>query len=132
RRGAADMTRPRSSRPSPRQPRRPARLRRPPPRKAVSAGGVVFRRGEDGIEIVLVGRTAENLWALPKGTPDEGESIEETALREVREETGLEVRIVEPLGEIRYRFGDRDGRMVDKVVYHFLMEPVGGDVALHD
>lgn len=71
----------------------------------MSAGGVVWRQGESGIEVTLCGRTAEHaarfgfaqeedlrLWVLPKGTPDEGETIEETALREVREETGLDVR----------------------------------------
>jgi 8-oxo-dGTP pyrophosphatase MutT (NUDIX family) len=126
------MTRPRSPRRSNPRSRRPARLRRPPARDAVSAGGIVFRRGDHGVEVVLVGRTRDNLWALPKGTPDAGESIEETAIREVREETGLEVRILEPLGEIRYRFADVSGRMIDKVVYHFLMEPTGGDTALHD
>ncbi len=129
------MTRPRTPRPSDRRPQRPSRLRRgrpARPKEAISAGGIVFRRGDDGIEIVLVGRTREQLWALPKGTPDPGESIEETALREVREETGLEARILEPVGEIRYRFHDVSGRPIDKVVYHYLMEPTGGDTSLHD
>ena len=56
---------------------------------AVSAGGIVFRRAEEGIEIVLVGRTPERLWALPKGTPNAGETLEQTALREVRLKSGL-------------------------------------------
>ncbi len=101
-------------------------------RDAVSAGGVVYRQAPGGVEVVLVGRVAERLWALPKGTPDPGESLEETALREVREETGLEVRIVEPLGEVRYQYTATDGARVQKVVHHYLMEPVGGNVADHD
>jgi 8-oxo-dGTP pyrophosphatase MutT (NUDIX family) len=131
------VTRPRISRHSrgepPRRPRRrlgPRRFR--PVREAVSAGGVVFRRTDHGIEVVLVGRTRDGLWALPKGTPDPGESLEETALREVREETGLQTQIVGPIGEIRYRFSNGDGTIVDKVVYHYLMQPVGGDISLHD
>lgn len=101
-------------------------------RTAVSAGGVVFRRARHGIEIVLVARPREGLWALPKGTPEPGESITETALREVSEETGLQVEIAEPLGTVRYQFTDRDGQLVDKTVHHYLLEPVGGDLDDHD
>ncbi len=70
-------------------------------------------------------------WTLPKGTPDPGESIEETALREVQEETGLRVRILEPLTSISYVFV-QSGVRIDKTVHYWLMEPVGGDLALHD
>jgi 8-oxo-dGTP pyrophosphatase MutT (NUDIX family) len=98
----------------------------------MSAGGVVYRLGADGIEIVLVGRSREQLWALPKGTPDDGESIEETALREVREETGLEVEVIEHAGDVHYSFLEGSGARVFKVVHYFLMEPRGGDFAAHD
>lgn len=101
-------------------------------RRAVSCGGVVYRFGAEGPEIVLVSRRQPVLYALPKGTPDPGESDEETALREVREETGLEVRLLGPLGDVRYWFTDGDGVRVDKVVHFFLMEATGGDVAAHD
>lgn len=70
-------------------------------------------------------------WTLPKGTPDPGESTEQTALREVAEETGLEVRIVEPLPSIEYAFV-KDGTRIRKTVHYFLMEPVGGDLSRHD
>lgn len=101
-------------------------------RTAVSAGGIVFRRAEEGIEIVLVGRTSERLWALPKGTPDPGETLEETALREVREETGLEVRIVDTVGQVEYWYTAPDGGRVQKTVHYYLMEPIGGDTTHHD
>lgn len=78
------------------------------------------RRGRDGVT-----------WTLPKGTPDPGETIEQTALREVAEETGLEVRIVEPVGAIEYDFV-QDRRRIHKTVHYFLMEPIGGDLARHD
>jgi len=70
-------------------------------------------------------------WTLPKGTPDPGETTEETALREVVEETGLEVRIVAPLPSIEYAFV-QDGTRIQKTVHYFLMEPTGGDLSRHD
>lgn len=70
-------------------------------------------------------------WTLPKGTPDRYETTEQTALREVAEETGLEVRITGPLDSIRYTFV-QSGRRIHKTVHYFMMEPVGGDLARHD
>ena len=103
-----------------------------PVKDAVSAGGVVWRRSAAGaIEVVLCGRTEEKLWGLPKGTPDDGEAIEETALREVREETGLEVALGEPIGSIEYWF-TAAGVRYHKQVHHWLMSPTGGDVSQHD
>jgi 8-oxo-dGTP pyrophosphatase MutT (NUDIX family) len=106
---------------------------RPPlrQRRATAAGGVVLRQGEHGAEVALLGRVSDGSWVFPKGTPNAGESLEETALREVREETGLDVRILRPLGEMTYRFA-AGGERVQKVVHFFLMEPIGGDPSLHD
>ena len=70
-------------------------------------------------------------WTLPKGTPDGHETHEQTALREVAEETGLEVRITGPLDSIEYTFV-QSGRRIHKTVHYFMMEPVGGDLARHD
>lgn len=105
-------------------------------REIWSAGGVVYRRGGDsGLEVVLVARPGERLWALPKGKPEPGESVEQTALREVSEETGLHVAIEgsEPIGSIRYTYAvpGKPGR-VYKVVHHYLMQPIGGDFDHHD
>jgi 8-oxo-dGTP pyrophosphatase MutT (NUDIX family) len=71
------------------------------------------------------------LWALPKGTPDSGESLLETALREVREETGIAVEAEEPLGAISYFFVRQRTRF-HKTVHFFLMRPVGGSIEEHD
>ena len=71
------------------------------------------------------------MWVLPKGTPNGEEPIEECAMREVREETGLDVRIVRPIGEIEYWFA-LPRRRVHKIVHFFLMEALGGDTSRHD
>ena len=99
----------------------------------VSAGGVVYRRNGGLLETVLCGRLQPVRWSLAKGTPDPGETLEQTALREVREETGLEVEIDGPLGSIDYWFADR-GKNVryHKTVHYYLMLAVGGDTDRHD
>jgi ADP-ribose pyrophosphatase YjhB (NUDIX family) len=99
---------------------------------AVSAGGVLYRPGErTPYQIVLVGRSVQGTWGLPKGTPSEGESLEQTALREVAEETGIEPKLVSPLGAIQYYFVARNTRF-HKMVHFYLMEAVGGDTSRHD
>ena len=102
-----------------------------PVRDAMSAGGVVYREQDGALLVALCGRLRSGTWNLPKGTPDDGESVEETALREVREETGLEVEIEEPLGDIEYWFS-REGTRFHKRVHFFLMREHGGSLDLHD
>jgi 8-oxo-dGTP pyrophosphatase MutT (NUDIX family) len=101
---------------------------------ATSAGGIVVRAERDGRSLVVGMRRRERdavTWTLPKGTPDPGETLEQTAVREVTEETGLEVRIVDRLPSIDYTFV-QSGTRIHKTVHYFLMEPVGGDLARHD
>ncbi|MFN8521279.1 MAG: NUDIX hydrolase [Chloroflexota bacterium] len=105
-----------------------------PSARATSAGGVVLRQGASGTELVLGRRRRERdgmTWSLPKGTPNGGETIEQTALREVEEETGLQVRILAPIGPIEYYFV-QSGTRIHKTVHYYLMEAVGGDLKLHD
>ena len=99
--------------------------------RATSAGGVVHRTVDGVIQILLVHRRSPILWALPKGTPDAGETVEETAMRETREETGIDVAIESSLGSIRYFFV-RGTTRFHKTVHFFLMRPIGGAIELHD
>lgn len=102
--------------------------------KVMSAGGVVYRYIDNGnIEIVLCGRKDPLRWSLPKGTPDSGETIIQTAIRETQEETGLEVRVEEPLGSIRYWFVSHTSRVrFDKTVFFYLMSYENGETENHD
>ena len=91
--------------------------------------------GDAGVEVVICGHQTQNgwTWGLPKGTPDQGETLEETALREVREETGLRVRMEAPIDSIRYWFvRPDDGVKCHKTVHFYLMVPTGGDTGHHD
>ncbi len=101
---------------------------------ATSAGGIVIRYEEGVPQLVVGSRRREPdgvTWTLPKGTPHAGESVQQTALREVGEESGLSVRITAPLDSIEYWFVQR-GTRIHKTVHYFLMEPTGGDLARHD
>ena len=96
-----------------------------------SAGGVLVRmiRGRPMLAAIRPsGR--ERVWALPKGHIDEGESAAETAMREVREETGVEGRLVEKLGDIRYVYTApwRGGERIFKVVSFFLLRAGRGRI----
>jgi 8-oxo-dGTP pyrophosphatase MutT (NUDIX family) len=101
-------------------------------REELSAGGVVVR-GDDVLVIVPKKRAADGrkVLALPKGHLDPGETAEQAAAREVREEGGVDVEFVDRLGDVRYWYR-RDGRAVPKRVAFFLFEYRGGDPADHD
>jgi 8-oxo-dGTP pyrophosphatase MutT (NUDIX family) len=108
---------------------------RPSSRSEFSAGGVVYRRTERGrFEVALAARRTRRgdlAWGLPKGLVEEGEQPEQAAVREVREETGLDAEIRGDLGEIKYWYV-WDGVRVRKRVAFFLMEATGGDISEHD
>jgi len=93
-----------------------------------SSGGVVYRRTETGYEFVAVQRARHGDWSLPKGHIEKGESKEEAALREVKEETGIEARIVSDLQEVVYFYKRPKQGLTRKSVYYYLMEALTDDL----
>jgi 8-oxo-dGTP pyrophosphatase MutT (NUDIX family) len=104
---------------------------------AVSAGGVIV---DDRGRIVVTGRRSFKgrlQWGLPKGLVEPGEEPAAAAAREAREETGLDVEVLEPITTIDYWYvqpalGEEPPRRVHKFVHFFRMRPVGGDTNDHD
>lgn len=115
--------------PPPRSPRR--RLRRV---EETSAGGLVVDRDAGEVRAALIGRIDRRgrlLWSLPKGHVEAGETPEDTAVREVAEETGITGRVVAPLGVIDFWFV-ADGRRIHKTVHHYLLVAEGGELSDED
>jgi 8-oxo-dGTP pyrophosphatase MutT (NUDIX family) len=101
-------------------------------RDEVSAGGVVYRRSGDKMEILVCKDAGYHRWVLPKGLVGNGESYAETALREVQEETGIRARLVTSLGDPEQYVYTAQGMRVFKRVYYFLMEYESGSIEIHD
>jgi 8-oxo-dGTP pyrophosphatase MutT (NUDIX family) len=95
-----------------------------------SAGGVLVKviRGRPMLAAIRPRGKPEGLWALPKGKIDPGERPEQTAVREVREETGVEGALVEKLGDVRYTYTRRGGTRVFKVVSFYLLRAGSGRI----
>jgi 8-oxo-dGTP pyrophosphatase MutT (NUDIX family) len=102
--------------------------------RELSAGGVICRSHGGTFEIALI--HVRNRWGLPKGHVEPGETFDATAVREVREETGLEGRVIGKLGEIRYSYRAKPeaGELIriNKRVHFYLLRYIRGDVANHD
>jgi len=96
-----------------------------------SAGGVVFRLTEEGLQVLLVATRGGKRWQLPKGQVETFEKPEETAQREVAEEGGVVAGVLGPAGSITYWYV-REGQKVKKQVDFFVMEYKRGDPAEHD
>lgn len=105
----------------------PGRDRNGPFERETSYGGVVVRGGD----VLVITPTGKHVTGLPKGGAAAGETGAGAALREVREETGVHARVVEPLGDVRYWYR-RGGRRVHKTVHFYLCEFVRGSTADHD
>lgn len=96
--------------------------------KEISAGGVVFRRTEqDQLQIQLI-QDRYGKVSLPKGKMEAGETVEQTALREIAEETGMEGVIVAPIDQIKYQYEHAAHGTVNKEVHYYLVEAVGGSL----
>lgn len=110
------------------------RSRRLPSVEERSAGGVVIDVHEGRARIAVIARrnrAGRVEWCLPKGHVEGRETLEQTAVREVAEETGIQGRVLAPLGTIDYWFSVPDKR-IHKVVHHYLLEAVGGRLTIED
>ena len=100
-----------------------------------SAGGVVIRPTDEGCEVALILSLPDRRWQLPKGLIDPGETAEQAAVRETREEAGIAAEVIAGVGSTKYSFRAKwDGvpRNITKVVDWYAMRYLSGDVADHD
>lgn len=93
-----------------------------------AAGGVVYRRSDTGIDVLLIHDRYGKI-ALPKGKEEPGETPEETAVREIEEETGIVASIETMLEETAYTYRKPDGETVNKTVRFYLLQARGGELA---
>jgi 8-oxo-dGTP diphosphatase len=95
--------------------------------------GVLIRQGEEYLMIKRASEPDKGLWSIPGGMVDIGEKVEEAAIREAEEETGLEVEIIKDLGVVDKIVRDEDGRVrYHFVIIDYLAEPVSGEMHHHD
>nr|WP_307810590.1 NUDIX hydrolase [Tomitella biformata] len=105
--------------------------------RETSAGGLVINGLDDEtsqLRAALIGRIDRRgrlLWSMPKGHVEHGETVEETAMREVAEETGIRGQILASLGSIDYWFVS-EGRRIHKTVHHYLLRYQGGELSDED
>jgi 8-oxo-dGTP pyrophosphatase MutT (NUDIX family) len=106
-----------------------------PTKLQFSAGGVAYRQRDAQLEVALISVGEDNRWQLPKGLVDKGESTEDAAVREVREEAGIDTEVVERLDKVDYWYfwNENDQRVrYHKYVYFYLLRYKSGDVSDHD
>ncbi|MBA4374078.1 MAG: NUDIX hydrolase [Thermodesulfovibrio sp.] len=102
-------------------------------KRQTSSGGVIYKKTDDTYFVALISVKEGKFWCLPKGLLDKGETPEMTAVREVREESGLNGRIIEKLGDITYWYFIRgENTKCRKTVHFYLMEFESGDTSQHD
>ncbi|MCE9549062.1 NUDIX domain-containing protein [Candidatus Nomurabacteria bacterium] len=92
--------------------------------KHISSGAVVYILENKTIKVLIMHRKKSDSWHLPKGSQIEGESLEETALREIKEETGVQVELGKYIGKLDSTF-ERNGETIEKETHYFLAQPVG-------
>jgi len=96
--------------------------------KEISAGGVVYRRTEDNALQIQLIQDRYGKVSLPKGKMESGETVEQTALREIVEETGMVGTIIKPIDQIKYQYKHDSKGIVDKEVHYYLVEAIGGSL----
>lgn len=92
-------------------------------RKVVSAGGIVIWRYNNDIFVCVVKRRNKGVWIIPRGRVEKNENMEETVIREIKEETGIEAKIIKKIGVINYSFySPKDKVVYDKSVHFYLLK----------
>lgn len=110
-------------------------MKKLPIKRAESSGGVVFKKENEQALVILVGveRKGKLVWALPKGLVEKGENPEETAKREVKEETGVEGQLIDKIGDVTYWYVDKEeGVRYHKIVHFYLLKFSEGSPENHD
>ncbi|EGL82677.1 NUDIX hydrolase [Caldalkalibacillus thermarum TA2.A1] len=95
--------------------------------KEISAGGVVFKQEGSKIKVLLIEDRYHRL-TIPKGKQEAGETLEQTALREIEEETGIKGEIIQPLTKVYYTYTDPKRGHIDKEVMYYLVKATSGEV----
>lgn len=96
-------------------------------KKVFSAGGVVYKREGKDLKILLISIKQGKVWALPKGLVEKNETPQQAALREIREETGIDGKIIDELGEVSYWFY-LEGEKYFKTIKYYLVEYINGQI----
>jgi len=100
--------------------------------RLIASGGVIFRTSiKNQFEVALCFKSREKIWCLPKGLIEQGETAEKAAMREIKEETGLEGEIIKKIGQIEYHFFEK-GKHYFKIVHFYLLKYSGGSLYVHD
>lgn len=101
--------------------------------KEISAGAVIFKKTKENYQVIIYSRNRNTQWCLPKGKIEPGETAQRAATREVKEETGLEGKIITHLKDIYYTYDDKIRKLhLEKTVHYFLMEFEGGQISTGD
>lgn len=97
--------------------------------KEISAGGVAFSQDQGRLSIMLI-EDRYGRWSLPKGKQEQGETLKQTALREIEEETGIVGKIIAPIETIYYNYNHPALGLMNKEVHYFLVEKTSGNIAV--
>jgi 8-oxo-dGTP pyrophosphatase MutT (NUDIX family) len=95
--------------------------------KEISAGGIVFKQVGQELKVLMIEDRYHKM-TVPKGKQEAGETLEQTAIREIEEETGIQGSIIQPLNKVYYQYTDQERGHIDKEVTYYLVQAIGGEV----